>query len=83
MCYFWHVNLKKQRKPGSGRKPVNPDLKRQQVAIYLETRVINSLGGQSRLKLAIHDFINNVYQSMSHDKTNHPNLRPTSDSYLP
>lgn len=60
---------KKARKPGSGRKPI-PDrgLIKAAVMVYLENRVIDGLGGKERVKAAMTDFANNVYNQMQYEK---------------
>jgi hypothetical protein len=77
------MELKKQRKPGSGRKPIDNAFKKTALTIFLENRVIDTLGGQAKLKSAVIDFVESVYNSMHHDKTNPTNHRPNPNSLLP
>lgn len=68
---------KKPRKPGSGRKPL-PDrgLLKEAVTLYLESRVVNALGGKDKVKAAMTDFATTVYNQIKpHDQTFNPNHR--------
>lgn len=82
-AFFQLMELKKQRKPGSGRKPIDKGLRKVPVTVFLENRVIDAVGGQAKVKAAFVDFISSIYQSMHHAKTNHSNHRPDPNRILP
>jgi len=53
------------RRPGSGRKAIQDrgNIKNQ-IAIYLEARKIDRLGGKDRLKETIINFVNELYSTL-------------------
>lgn len=77
------MELKKTRKPGSGRKPIDNAIRKTAVTIFLENRVIDTLGGQAKLKSAIIDFITSVYKTMHHEKTRPTNHQSDPNRILP
>lgn len=62
---------KKPRKPGSGRKPLKDrGALKQPVYVYLETKVVERLGGRDKVSAALFDFAMTVYTQMKpHDQT--------------
>lgn len=77
------MELKKTRKPGSGRKPMDKALRKVPITVFVENRVIDGIGNQTKIKAAFKDFIESIYQSMHNAKTNHPTNRPDPNGLLP
>jgi hypothetical protein len=80
--YSFTMQLKKERKPGSGRKKIDYAIRKTGVTVFLENRVIDGLGGSNRVKLAFIDFITSIYNSMNNDKTKPINHQSNSNGNL-
>ena len=74
---------KKERKPGSGRKPIQDrGMVKQGISLYIESKVIDALGGKAKVSVALHDFLRTVYDQMQANEKNRSNFSPNPDSYI-